>query len=145
MDRLVEKLNIYNIDLGYKKGCGNAGADYHSRHASKGIFAISQADRVEELRTHQRTDILISGIRKFLDFNRLPTNDKKLQQLITNLAPRSFVKNDILWFVLPRQNKEKAVFFTPRSMVNTIISNSYGKSLTRHWSIERITERIITS
>ena len=44
MNRLVEKLNIYNIDLRYKKGCDNAGADYLSRNACKGIFAISQVD-----------------------------------------------------------------------------------------------------
>jgi hypothetical protein len=64
MNRLVEKLNINNIDLRYKKECDNAGLDYLSRNAHKGIFAISQADRFEELRTHQRTDVLTSGIQE---------------------------------------------------------------------------------
>jgi transposase InsO family protein len=144
MNRLVEKMNIYNIDLKYKKGCENTGADYLSRNACKGIFAISQGDRFEELRKHQKTDVLSCAIRKFLDHNVLP-GDQSLCKMVTILSTRTFVKDDMLWYVLPKTNKDKAVFFTPRSMVNTIITNAHGKPLTGHWGIERTVERILSS
>ena len=145
MNRLVEKLNIYNIDLRYKKGCDNTGADYLSRNACKGIVAITQADRFEDLRNHQRTDVLTCAIRNFINHNVLPTHDDQLSKLVVTIAPRTFVKNDMLWFVPPRANKDKAVFFTPRSMVPTIISNAHGKPLTGHWGTTRTVERIMTS
>lgn len=65
--------------------------------------------------------------------------------MVTNLAPRTFIKDEMLWYVLPRMNRDKAVFFTPRSMVNTIITNAHGKPLTGHWGIERTVERILSS
>ncbi len=41
MTRLVEKMNVYDIDLRCKKGCDNQGADFLSRHA---IFSITKDD-----------------------------------------------------------------------------------------------------
>ena len=46
MTRLVEKMNTYDIDLRYKKGCENQGADYLSRHA---IFSIRQDDKFKQI------------------------------------------------------------------------------------------------
>jgi hypothetical protein len=39
MTGLVEKMNVYDIDLRYKKGCDYQGADFLSRQA---IFSIKQ-------------------------------------------------------------------------------------------------------
>jgi hypothetical protein len=52
MNRLVEKLTIYDIDLRYKKYCNNSGADYLKRNACKGIYPVKEVDSFEELRKH---------------------------------------------------------------------------------------------
>jgi hypothetical protein len=89
------ELNIYNIDLRYK---------------NTGIYSITKVDRFEELRKHQKSDVLTSNIQFFLDCNTLPYSDQNLGKLVTNLSPRTFVRDDLIWFVLPKSNKYKAVF-----------------------------------
>jgi hypothetical protein len=110
---------------------------------AKGIFVISKGDRFEELRKHKRTDVLSCAIGEFLNYNVLP-HDQLLSKMVTVLAPRTFVNDDMLWYVLPKAIKDKAVFFTPRSMVNTIITNAHGKPLTGHWGIKRTVEQILS-
>ena len=72
MTRLVEKMNTYDIDLRYKKGCENQGADYLSRHA---IFSVKQEDRFTRIRELQSLDEMSVGIINFLKTNQLPEKD----------------------------------------------------------------------
>ena len=130
INRLVENMNIYDIDLRYKKGVENQGADYLSRNA---VLAISQHDRFGEIREHQRNDFLTSAILRFLEHNTLPT-EEHLRKMVTDYGPRCFVKNNILWFVAPKSNISRAVLFTPHSMVPTIIKNAHGTVLSGHWA-----------
>ena len=58
MTRLVEKINTYNIELRFKKGCENQGADFLSRHA---ILKIKQFDRYEKIKAQQKEDPVTHG------------------------------------------------------------------------------------
>ena len=144
MNRLVENMNIYQIDLRYKKGCENQGADYLSRHASSGLCAIRQHDRYDNIRKNQHDDEFIHAIQTFLNSNVLPNNDLLTKKVLL-LSSRCFIKNKVVWFVPPKTSKEKAVLLTPESMVPTIISNAHGKPLAGHWGIERTIHRISSS
>ena len=138
MTRLVEKMNTYDIDLRYKKGCENQGADYLSRHA---IFSIRKEDRFTRIRELQTLDEMSQSITRFLKTNTLPTKDY-LQRTVLAFASRCFLHDNLLWFVPPRKNKDNAVLFTPFSMQKQIISNAHGKPLTGHWGVERTVQRI---
>ena len=136
INRLVENMNIYNIDLRYKKGVENQGADFLSRNA---ILSISQEDRFEDIRVHQRNDPITNGISSFLQMGTLPKEDK-IRRIITSLAPRCFIKNDILWIVPPRA--PTAVLFTPKDMTQTVIKNAHGTPMSGHWAAARTIHRI---
>ena len=144
INRLVENLNIYQIDLRYKKGCENQGADYLSRNADAGLCEIRQHDRYENIRKYQQDDQLVSGVRKFLNNNVLPTEDFLTKKVLL-LASRCFIKDKVVWFVPPKTSKDKAVLLTPESMVPTIITNAHGKPMSGHWGVERTIHRISTS
>ena len=75
INRLVENMNIYQIDLRYKKGCENQGADYLSRNATEGICSISHHDRYDHIRKNQHEDDTVNGVRVFLEFKALPQVD----------------------------------------------------------------------
>ena len=141
INRLVEKMNIYNIDLRYKKGLENQGADYLSRNA---VMAISNQDRYEDIRVLQRSDALIVAITGFLEHGALPAcND--LQKMVLNYGPRCFMKQDLLWIVPPRTPMSKAVLFTPVGMITTVMQNAHGTPLSGHWAIARTVARISES
>ena len=141
INRLVEQMNIYNIDLRYKKGLENQGADYLSRNA---VLAISNHDRYEDIRVHQRSDDLVVAITGFLEHNVLPVSND-LQKMVLNYGPRCFMKQDLLWIVPPRSPMSKAVLFTPVGMIQTIIQNAHGNPLSGHWAISRTVARISES
>jgi hypothetical protein len=141
MTRLVEKMNTYDIDLRYKKGCENQGADYLSRHA---VFSMTQGDRFSRIRELQNLDEMSKSIITFLTNKTFPQNDY-LQRTIIAFAPRCFIRDGVLWFVPSKANKETAVLFTPYSMQRQIISNAHGKPLTGHWAVERTVQRIENS
>ena len=138
MTRLVEKMNIYDIDLRYKQGCNNQGADFLSRHA---IFSISQDDRFSRIRELQKFDEKCDAIKRFLQNNILPQKEH-LQTTVMAFASKCFLRDGILWFVPFRSNKEKAVLFTPFSLQKKILQDAHGKPLTGHWGIERTVQRI---
>ena len=138
INRLVENMNIYDIDLRYKKGGDNQGADYLSRNT---VLAISQHDRFQDIKQHQQDDPLVSGIKQFLTRNTLP-DDEALRKSIIALGPRCFTKEDVLWMVPPKSSIDKAVLFTPKGMITTIIKNAHGTPLSGHWAIARTVHRI---
>ncbi len=144
INRLVEKMNIYDIDLRYKKGAENQGADYLSRNPSGGISEISQHDRFRIIKEKQFEDALTRSIMIFLSDKTLPEG-KELQKGILTFAPRCYIKNNVLWFVPPKANQTQSVLFTPLSMVCEIISNAHGTPLSGHWGVERTINRISTS
>jgi hypothetical protein len=135
---LVEKMNTYDIDLRYKKGCENQGADYLSRHA---IFSIRQDDKFKQIREQQREDEMSRDIMGFIKHNHLPTNES-MQSMVLTLAPKCFIMNGVLWFVPYKRNKDCAVLFTPQSMRQQVILNAHGTPLSGHWGIERTVHRI---
>ena len=141
INRLVEKMNIYDIDLRYKKGADNQGADYLSRNA---VLAISQNDRFDEIRQQQQSDELLTSITQFLNYNTLPTDDT-LRKMTLTYGPRCFLKQGVLWIVPPRTPLSKAVLFTPGGMVNTIIKNAHGTPMSGHWAVYRTITRISES
>ena len=141
INRLVETMNVYNIDLRYKKGADNQGADYLSRHAHNEMLEISHQDKRNEIRIHQKNDAITNGIRRFLEQNHLPPDEKLMKQVL-GYASRSFMKDGILWYVHPKSNASQAVLFTPRSMINDIMSAAHGTPLSGHWALERSTQRI---
>jgi hypothetical protein len=138
MTRLVEKMNIYDIDLRYKKGCDNQGADFLSRHA---IFSITQDDRFSRIRELQQSDEKCEAIKKFIKNNILPQKEN-LQTTVLAFASKCFMRDNVLWFVPYRSNKDKAVIFTPYSLQRKVIENAHGKPLTGHWAVERTVQRI---
>jgi hypothetical protein len=73
INRLVEKMNIYDIDIRYKKVEDNQGADYLSRNK---VLAISQQDCFNEICEQQQSDNLLAAIIKFLDYNVLSSDDR---------------------------------------------------------------------
>ena len=144
INRLVEKMNIYNIDLRYKKGITNSGADYLSRNAQNEIMEIRQHDRFHTIIEQQRNDVLTNGIKLFLQNNILPP-EERTKTLVLNLAPRCFLKDNLLWFVPPKLNISKAVLFTPISMTQIIIKNAHGTPMSGHWAVGRTVQRISES
>ena len=134
INRLVENMNIYDIDLRYRKGAENQGADYLSRNA---VLAISQQDRFQEIRDHQHQDTLTAAIIRCLKHNIQPTDDE-LRKAVLHYGPRCFMKDSILWFVPARSNISRSVLFTPIAMIPTIMKNAHGTALSGHWS-EHIT------
>ena len=138
MTRLVEKMNIYDIDLRYKKGCDNQGADFLSRHA---LFSMKQDDRLTEIKELQNLDEACNGIKLFIKSNILPAKER-IQHTVLAFASKCFIRDDVLWFVPYRSNKENAVLFTPYSMQKKVISNAHGTPLTGHWGVERTVHRI---
>lgn len=134
INRLVENMNIYDIDLRYRKGAENQGADYLSRNA---VLAISQQDRFDEIRTQQHNDTLTAGLIRFLQRNVLPL-DEELRKAVLHYGPRCFMKESVLWYVPPRANIERSVLFTPTSMTSIVMKNAHGTVLSGHWS-EHIT------
>ena len=144
INRLVEKMNIYNIDLRYKQGSENQGADYLSRRACPAINAVQQCDRYEELRKHQKNDDLVDSIKRFITHNILPPEEVMLKQVL-HYAARCYIQNNIVWIVPPRMTKSRSLFFTPLSMVPKIIQTAHGPPLAGHWGLERTIARIQTS
>ena len=138
INRLVENMNVYDIDLRYKKGAENQGADYLSRNA---MLAITQQDRFQEIRNHQLNDSLVQAIKQFLELNN-SSEEVELQKQVLHLAPRCFMKNGILWFVPPRTSMSKAVLFTPKTMVKRVIQNAHGTPLSGHWAVAKTVARI---
>lgn len=138
MTRLVEKMNTYDIDLRYKKGCENTGADYLSRHA---IFSIKNEDRFTRIRELQSLDETCQSIILFLKTNKLPEKSR-FQMRVLAFAPRSFIRDKVLWYVPHRRNKETAALFTPYTLQKEVISAAHGKPLSGHWGIERTVFRI---
>ena len=138
MTRLVEKMNTYDIDLRYKKGCDNQGADYLSRHA---LFSVQEGDRFSRIRELQGLDENSTAIIKFLKSNRFPEKEK-VQQIVILFGPKCFVRDGVLWYVPYRCNTDSAVLFTPYSMQRDVMSNAHGKPLTGHWGVERTVQRI---
>lgn len=141
INRLVEKMNIYDIDLRYKKGEDNQGADYLSRNA---VLAISQQDRFNEIREQQQSDNLLAAIIQFLDYNILSSDDTMRKYTLT-YGPRCFLKDRVLWIVPPKTPMSKAVLFTPAGMINTIIRNAHGTPMSGHWAVPRTIARISES
>ena len=58
MTRLVEKLNIYDIVLSYKKGCDNQGADLLSRHAMFSIKKMTHSQGFESYKSWTKSVML---------------------------------------------------------------------------------------
>ena len=141
INRLVENMNVYNIDLRYKKGTENQGADFLSRNT---FMAISQQDRFGDIRAHQTNDNLICSINNYLKHNVLPVEDLA-RKLVLHYSPRCFVKDNILWYVAPRTPFAKAVLFTPIGMIPTVISNAHGTPLSGHWAVARTIARLSES
>ena len=141
INRLVENMNIYDIDLRYKKGGENQGADYLSRNS---LLAISQEDRFAEIKHHQGRDTLTNAIMVFLKHNALPATEET-QKMVLAYASRSYIKDGVLWFVPPRSNISRSVLFTPSNMVPTIIKNAHGTALSGHWSTHLTVSRISES
>ena len=144
INRLVENMNVYNIDLRYKKGTENQGADYLSRHAHNEIIALTHQNKRNEIRIHQKNDAVTNGIRIFLEQNHLPA-EEKLMKTILGYASRSFLKDGLLWYVHPKSNISQAVLFAPKSMINDIITAAHGSPMSGHWALERTVQRIGSS
>ena len=144
INRLVEKMNIFNVELRYKQGTENQGADYLSRRATPAINEVKQSDRYSDLRTKQKEDAMAGAILQFLKHNILPNEESMMKQVLT-YAPRCYIDKGVVWFVPPRSPKSKSVFFTPLSMVCQIIKMAHGHPLAGHWGVERTLARIQTS
>ena len=141
INRLVEKMNIYDIDLKYKKGIENQGADYLSRNA---LLSITQQDRFSEIRKHQQTDPLVVALIGFLEQKTLPLSGDLRKKILT-YSSRCFVKQDVLWIVPPRTPICKAVLFTPMGMINTVMQNAHGTPMSGHWAAPRTIARVSES
>ena len=141
INRLVENMNIYQIDLRYKQGCENQGADYLSRNATTGICSITHHDRFGNIRTQQQEDPVVNGVRVFLEYNAVPQT-KNLAQHVLTLASRCFLNDGIVWFIPAKSSKNEAVLLTPTTMVPTILANAHGHKLSGHWAAERTLQRI---
>ena len=141
INRLVENMNVYNIDLRYKKGTDNQGADYLSRNT---VMSISQQDRFNDIRTHQSNDNLICNISNYLKHNALPVEDS-IRKVVLHYSPRCFLKDNLLWYVAPKTSFSKAVLFTPMGMIPTVISNAHGTLLSGHWAVARTIARLSES
>jgi hypothetical protein len=131
-------MNVYNIELRYKKGSENQGANFLSRHA---IFEFRQSDRFTDIRKFQSADIITNSIINFLTKNKLPDTEE-LQKMVLTFSSRCFINDEVLWFVPPRASRSAAVLFTPSSMVSTILNNAHGPPLAGHWGVERTIARI---
>jgi hypothetical protein len=130
INRLVENMNICNIDLWYGNGAENQGANFLSRNV---VLEISQQDRFGEIRNHQHQGTLTVVIIRGLEHNIQPT-DEELRKAVLYYGPRCFMKDSILCFVPARSNISRSVLFTPISKVPNITKNAHGTALSDHWS-----------
>jgi hypothetical protein len=131
-------MNVYDIDLRYKKGCDNQGADFLSRNA---IFSITKDDQFLRIQELQQSNEKYEAIKNFIKNNILPQKEK-LQMTVLAFASKCFQRDNVLWFVPYRSKKDKAVIFAPYLLQRKVIENAHGKPLTSHWAVEKTVQRI---
>ena len=110
LNRLQENMLQYDFDIKYRSGPLNSGPDALSRNPVDSVNIGHLTDIVKI----QKQDSFLKYLRNYLQQKILPKEDE-FRQRILHFAKDSFIKNDILYYILLRKNVPPAkVILVPK-------------------------------
>ena len=138
LSELQMKMNKYDVTIEHRPGNLN-GADCISRT----VASVTHAGSLSDMATEQKKDPQVSAIRNYLSRKELPL-EEPLRSLTAALAPKCYVKDNLVWIVEQRQGRlPKPRLFLPMSKVQSVLSNAHGNTLTGHFKLARTVERCL--
>ena len=133
MNRLMERLNMYDFDLQYKKGT-EMPADILSRCPVE----INATTFNETLKQDVLQDEFCTELKAYVQGTYSPSDGPKLQ-ILKKISPFLLEEQGLLYLADPEGRR---VLILPRVRVPDIISQAHGTLLTGHGSIDKTLARL---
>lgn len=139
INRLAEKMNLYDLEVEYLKGSANVAADFLSRYQENHISVIHESgnDLNLVLETIQQDDE-IKAIMKAITSKRLDFKNEKIRRFAIRFAPRCMVQKGALWI----WNDEKWKLWLPKPLRNEALIRAHGSPLAGHWAADKTYDRL---
>ena len=134
MNRLMERLNMYDFDLQYKKG-----AEMPADILSRCPLEVNAATFEDSLRQDVAEDEFCQELKSFVQGTRTPMDGNKLR-VLKKIAPFMVEEHGLLYLT----ENERKVLILPRVRVSEVVSQAHGTLLTGHGSIDKTLARLRT-
>ena len=137
INRLQELMNEYDFIVSYRKGVLNSVPDALSRNAIDTLDAKDLSPT--NLTSLQVASPRLKALRDYIQFRILPkTSD--LQNFVRTFAPRSLLKNNVLYYSEPTTKRE--LIFAPPASCKYLIAQAHSSRFAGHAGLQKTRDRL---